>query len=153
MSGLYHDFLLLPDVGDLKNQYECHINDCNAIRVHDDILSYFHDTLLWIPTENPANPAAWGGRGLNWYGPTAISGEGARCLSLVFEAWAELFSIGPDNIILTGAHSWTEGDSPDSGAYCKISIERSKIVSKCRAISQMALQASDSDRWLLHLGI
>ncbi|MEM6471874.1 MAG: hypothetical protein AAF802_20105 [Planctomycetota bacterium] len=153
MAGLNHNFLLLPDVGDRRQQYQAHINDLDAITLYDDILGYFKDTLRWIPSENPANATDWCGRGLNWYGPTAISGDGARVASLVFEAWAEMFSIGPPNIVLTGYFSWTEGESPDSGSYDEIAIERSEIVSKCRAIAKLAVQATDPDRWLLHLGI
>lgn len=148
-----HDFLLLPDVGDRRQQYLGHINDPNAMTLHDDVLSYFHDTLKWIPSENPANPTQWCGRGLNWHGVTAISGDGAHVASRVFTAWAEIFAIGPPKIMMTGQFTWIEGDSPESGSYDEIAVDRSEIVSKCRAIAELAAQAEVPGHWLLHVGI
>ena len=153
MAGLNHGFLLLPDTGDRRQQYQNHINDPAAKTLHDDVLRYIDDTLKWIPSENPANPTEWCGHGLNWYGPTSISGDGARIASRIFAAWAELFAIGPRNITLTGPYAWIEGESAESGSYDKIPIEQSEIVSKCRTISELAAKATNCDSWLLHLGI
>ncbi len=153
MAGLNHDFLVLPDDGDRWQQLQSHFNDPAAVTLHDDVLHFFQDTLLWIPSENPANPSEWSGYGLNWYGPTAITGPGARIAAEVFAAWANLLSRGPTRITLTGQYTWTNGESPTSGSYQKIAVDRDEITAKCRAISDLAVRAVEEGQWLAHFGI
>jgi len=152
MSGSYHDFVLLTDLGDRHVQYAQHIVDPGAVRVADELLMYLHDSLLWVPTENPSIAELPPGHGLNYYGPTSISGEGAAMLADILHHWAALFACGPEILILTGGCSMIEGD-PTSFERAKHRISRDTAVKALRAVAAMARQAAEPGFWLLHVGV
>ena len=153
MAGLNHDFLLLPNKGARWPQAQANYSAPNAILLHDDLIRQFADMLAWIPSENPSNRQAWSGFGLNLYGPTAISGPGAAKAAKVFSALADLLSLGPPELELTGAFAWIEGELPSTGSHARVLCDRDEVLSKLRAISRMALKAVEPQWWLLHLGV
>jgi hypothetical protein len=152
MVGLFHDFVLLPDHGDRHEQYAQHVRDPAAVRVADDLLMYLHDTLCWVPTENPALADLPTGHGLNYYGPTSIAGEGARMLADLLTCWAELFSCGPEILLLRGTQTIGEGDG-ESHQQVRHRISRDTAVRALRSVAAMARQAAEPGFWLLHLGL
>lgn len=153
MAGLNHDFLLLPDVGERWPLAQANYNAPDSIQLHDDLIRRFADMLAWVPSENPRNPQAWSGFGLNYYGPTAISGPGAAKAAAVFAALANLLSLGRPRLDLTGPFVWDDGEPPMTGSYERVRCERDEVVRKFRAISRMASKAMEPQWWLLHLGV
>ena len=83
------------------------VNHGNAVRIHDDVMHYMQNTLNWISCYNPAQKMVKH-KGLNFYGPTVIKGDGAVHAEKLFTTWATRFSMGPKIINLTGAYGWTE---------------------------------------------
>ena len=104
MKGPFHDFLLVDrrehDYGDYMEL----IRDPKAIRLGEDFIWYMNDALKWIPTINPAmhNEEMFG---LCHWGVTAILPDGAKIAERIFNAWADLFAVGPAMLTLTGG--WT----------------------------------------------
>jgi hypothetical protein len=151
LSHVFHDFLLLPELGDRRAQYAEHINDPAALKLSDALVDYMLDTLCWVPSENPAKGNERG-KGLNLYGPTTFTGAGAAQLAKLLRAWAALFGLGPEMLDLTGEYWTTEGD-PDSGQHERIMIPRSELVETLEKIADLADKAVAPEHWLLHMGI
>lgn len=139
-----HGFIVLPEIGDRRAQYERQVGQPTPLEIADEFLWYLRDTLLWIPSDNPSNPTEWSGHGLNWYGPTAISAEGAATLRRVCERWAELFACGPPSFELAIV---------DTAEPLMASHDRDVLVALLRGLADLARQASSKEHWLLHLGI
>jgi hypothetical protein len=133
--------------------YARFINKSNGVRIHDDLIRYIADSLSWISTLNPATGKI--GAGLNFYGPTAILSEGASVAQRIFCAWAELFSLGPSELELTGGWSQVEGEPMESGRHEKLIFSRDMIVANLITLADYANQVSLSPKefYVLHLGI
>ena len=102
--SLIHDFWLLQED---EKKYTCYrgfvARKDALIRLNDDLLRYFSDTLVWIPTLNPAKEELPMGNGLNWYGPTIINQTGGTLFHNVCVSWAQLFKYGPEQLKLRGS--------------------------------------------------
>ena len=156
MAGLMHDFLLVArkefDYWDSSNFY----NHPQAIHLHDDLMHYIGDSLKWIPCHVPARRnKLHEHKGLNFYGPTIIKEEGASAAHNIFSLWAELFSLAPKVLKLTGAWGWIEGEPAESGKYSTIIVERDKVVITFRQIAEYGKRviASEGSLYILHMGI
>lgn len=163
--SLNHDFLLLDRDIDGEWALTRFIDDARSIHLHDDLLRYMGDTLAWIPTFNPARREAH--LGFCWWGSTVIGVEGAATAERVFRAWAELFSLGPPVLALTGAFSWVEEDhvplpggleraeSLAKGAYSKLEFDRDEVVSVLRQLAEYAshVRSTDGRCYILHNGV
>jgi hypothetical protein len=154
MAKLNHDFLLLSAREHAYADYMKWINHRKAIQIHDDVMHYLQDTMNWITCYNPAQKMMKH-KGLNFYGPTVIKTDGAGDAENVFNAWASLFSIGPKRIKLTGAYSWAEGETKETGRYSKITLDRDEIVEKLKTVANYSksIAHSNDELFLLHLGI
>jgi hypothetical protein len=154
MTGLNHDFLLLSTREHPYIDYMKWINHRKATRIHDDVMHYMQDTINWITCYNPAQKMRKH-RGLNFYGPTIIKKDGTANAERLFTAWANLFSIGPKTIKLTGAYGWYEGESKETGSYSVIRLERDEIVDRLRSVADYAKSVANSndELFILHLGI
>lgn len=148
MSAPSHDFLLLPDSGDRASQYVKHLHDPSAVRVDDDLVHYMNDSLRWAPSENLAMRNA-AGFGLTLYGPTAFSGDGARQLVRVLNAWSVLFRCGPEILELTRCY----GHSDEADAYDRVPRRRDDVIETLERLAALAEEAVAPGHWLLHLGI
>jgi hypothetical protein len=148
-----HDFLLLPEKDEHYSDYMRYINDPNALTVDDDLVVYVQDTLNWIPTINPANPAVWGGYGLNYYGPTVINKAGAAKMARIFNLWAALLQEGPEEVKLRGGYEWTEEETSSGGRYAIVTAPRDSVVKTFRAIAAIGEQAASGKFYVLHLGV
>ncbi len=153
MSGLNHDFMLISRTEHAFSDYSKFINDARAVRLHDDLIRYIADALLWIPTYNPAKNEPH--FGLCFYGPTVIHTEGALSAARVFSSWADLFAAGPERLILTGGWTWIEGDPMDQGKYEALKVDRDDFVLKLRQIAAYAQKIieSEGEYYILHYGI
>jgi hypothetical protein len=148
-----HDFQLLPEKGGEYSDYLRYINDPRAVKVDDDLVLYMLDTLQWIPTVNPANPAAWRGRGLNYWGPTVINRAGAGKAASLFRLWAALLQEGPEDVELTGGYEWAEGTAVSEGRYAVVTAKRDAVVRSFHAIAGYAEQAASGEFYVLHFGV
>lgn len=174
-----HDFLLLKKSEYPYENYEIFLEGSEGrIYLHDDLVQYMGDTLNWVPSMNPSNPSEWPGYGLNLFGPTVIHTSGAEKFGRVCTAWADLMSLGPKNLHLTGSFEWVpeeiateenkegkrlieDGSSIDENiagmrvyqGYSKIRCDRDELVGKLRLLAEYAQKALDGDHYILHLGI
>lgn len=153
MPGPYHDFLLLSSKEHRFSDYMHFINDPRAISLEDDLIRYILNTLEWIPTLNPAKgnePC----KGLCCYGVTVIDGQSAPIAASIFEAWAELFSLGPETLSLTGGYIIDDGTG-SRGGYEKLSFPRDETVDALRQIANHAKQVvkTKDEYFILHIGI
>jgi hypothetical protein len=123
----------------------------NRVELHDDVIRYISDTLIWIPTFNPSTRVEQAG--LNVWGITAILRSGATTAAEIFGNWAALFDFGPDVVTLTG--SYVLPDATDgNGHYEAITVSKPSTVGALRSLQQMCHQVANSDAiWLLHEGI
>jgi hypothetical protein len=163
MGGLNHDFFLLSLEEHPYTDYHRFYNRSDALLVHDDILQYLADTLRWIPTINAARGVPHDG--LCWYGPTAITETGAGQARRIFQAWADLFEVGPEVVRLTGAWSWQVRNEPEQDGYTivesgtegyeQLIVPRSGLVQTLRTLAEWAerVRQSGGDHYILHLGI
>ena len=153
MAGPNHDFLLLSRSEHPFNSYDRFINDPRAIKLHDDLVGYLFDTLMWIPSFNPARGEA--STGLCRWGPTDIHTDGASQAVLIFASWADLFSVGPELLRLTGGWSWTDGQAESGGEYERLEFDREETVAALRRLAADArrVAAGGDDLYILHLGL
>lgn len=122
------------------------------VRLHDDIVRYILDSLNWIPSYNPSKRERH--TGLNLYGITLISSEGAHRTAQIFRAWGALFSMGPEELDLTGG--WTCLERPkEEGRYQTIRSNRDSLVKSLQSISMQCDETAVSEHkaFVLHLGI
>lgn len=160
--SLDHDFLLLDREHDGEWELLRFIHDPRAIHLHDDFVRYLQDTLLWIPTTNPAKKESH--CGLCMWGPTLIEAEGAAMAERVFAGWADLLTLGPPQIRLRGAFCWaTENDSPPlgervtqlEGGYDQLEVDRDTVVAVLRQLADWCGQVKSSAGrlYLYHGGV
>jgi hypothetical protein len=150
--SLDHDFFLVSADEHQPSDYARFIGNRDALHVHDDLLRYMSDALAWVPTLNPAKNEH--GTGLNLYGPTVILANGAPLAESVFRAWAQLFRLGPDELVLTGPWTTIEGD-PRPGHYSQLSFPRAPVVNALERLADDCKRVGDSagSCFLLHIGI
>lgn len=151
VAGLYHEFHLVHLNAFGFDEYWKGSSLSDAISIHDDILSYIADSLMWIETYNPARKEPH--VGLCWYGPTVIRLEGAQRTEQILQAWATLFSLGPETLDLRGLH--TKDDQHPDGFYERLVIERDTTVKHLRGIASYAQKiiTSQGQYFILHLGL
>lgn len=153
MGGLFHDFFVLSVAEYPYRGFGKLYNSPEGLRIHDDHLRYLYDSLLWIPTFNPAINMIEH-NGLNLYGQTVIKQDGALIAQKVFKAWSGLFRCGPEIIVLTGNYT-IYPDRPDEGDYKKLSINRNEFVEKLETLAEYCdkVMASEEREFIFHLGI
>ena len=150
--ALDHKFILVSAAAHRPADYLSFIGAPNAIRLHDDLLDYMGDSLKWIPTLNAETNKR--GYGFNLCGATAVLSEGAPAAIRIFRTWAQLFSLSPSDLNLTG--SWTDvvGD-PRAGHYSELRFTRRDVTSALEHLAADCARVAEpgSDYFLLHLGI
>lgn len=160
--GLLHDFLLLDLDSDGGWELGRFHNDPRAVHLHDDLVRYMGVTLKWIPTVNPARREPC--RGLCMWGPTVIVAEGAAVAERVFALWAELFSLGPSVLALTGSLRCLEPDDASTaldrgaqpeGGYDRLEFDRDEVVGVLRHLVGWCGQVRSGGRrlYLYHGGV
>lgn len=158
MSGLNHEFFLLSyeeyPVFDKRTEIDLEIlfKTKNSLKIHDDYLRYFSDTLIWIPTYSTWKTEKI--QGLNFCGETIIKSDGAKIGKEIFKHWANLFRLAPKNFELTGNYTYIVGED-ESGYYEKLEIEREKLVSQLETLRYYCDEViSSSDKnFIWHFGI
>ncbi|HYL98314.1 MAG TPA: hypothetical protein VEZ90_05115 [Blastocatellia bacterium] len=155
LVGEYHSFLLVSEIDVpysriLKLQGE---PAAGAAIVHNDQLAYISDSLLWIPSFNPAKKMV-GQMGLNLFGLTVIQKDGAAVAERILRAWTDLFGCGPSVLHLTGSYTF-EPEGPPDGRYEEIVVERAVMVDWLVQLESFChrIAAGDGTDYLLHRGI
>ena len=149
---LEHGFLLVEEKHHKKVASPSLPGSTDLYRLHDDLIQYMGDTLKWLPTTNPSRNEP--GQGLNLYGRTVLAAAGASMAAKLFEGWAGLFRLGPQQLALTGDWSQIEGD-PDSSGYERLHFDRDATVAVLEGIASICRRAASSKGKLVvvHLGI
>ncbi len=133
------------------------------MRLHDDLLRYLADTLSWIPTypHSKAEPSS----GLCMWGITRIEVDGAHVARAVFSAWADLLSLGPDDLRLTGSYVNVQSDRRArprgvqaislEGGYQDVHLSRQAVVSGLRVLATWCQEVADSggSAYVVHFGV
>ncbi|MCB2300827.1 hypothetical protein [Clostridium tagluense] len=128
-------------------------NASNLTFLHDDIVQYIHDTLIWIPSINPAMNYERG-LGLNNYGITLFDKEGAEVILKIAKAWADLFTYGPSTLNLTGSYGWiTDDNGILDGDYERFNINRDELVNRFRKLQLFSEKVISNKYFILHHGI
>lgn len=155
LQGPYHDFWLLQEgQHDYKDFWNLLGRKDAEVRISDDLLRYFYDTLSWIPTLNPS-VSSQPSSGLNLYGPTIINHTGGQHFADVTQAWSHLLNLGPEQIVLsTGSMGIVgeDGEVEDKG-WCKLEIERDVVVQQLNLLAEWGRSAATGEFFVLHLGI
>jgi hypothetical protein len=160
--SLDHDFVLLDRETDGEWESAKILQDPRTLHLHDDLIRYMADSLVWIPTLNPSRNEPH--QGLCMWGPTIIGLEGATIAKSVFQAWANLFALGPPLLSLTGNYCW-EGDEDPlpggdrvtqlEGGYEKLEFDRIAVVAVLRQLASHCeqVEAGGGRLYLLHYGV
>lgn len=154
-GGPYHDFWLLKEGEQTYEDYWGLLGRKDApVRISDDLLRYFYDTLTWIPTLNPGRSLQQG-YGLCLYGPTIINHLGGQQFSDVARGWASLMDLGPEQLILSAGSMGVvgeDGELEDKG-WRKLEVERAKIVQQLSLLADWGGLSATGNFYILHLGI
>ncbi|ABD79706.1 hypothetical protein [Saccharophagus degradans] len=152
MTGLNHDFLVIDSESFSIDNYE-EYKQSDYVEIHDDLLSYFADTLAWLSSYNPCMEEE--ATGLCWYGPTIIKCESASKLKSILSGWLQILYEAPDIVSLKGSWSWIEGESQDSGSYEKLTFSKNELVVKLKKLISFCelVRSSGGNKCLLHIGI
>ena len=162
---MYHDFWLLQEGVHLYVDYQDFLPRKDApLRLSDDVLRYFADTLAWIPTYNPALDGIPPSQGLNWYGPTIINQTGGVVFQQMLHAWAEIFVSGPEYITLRGSFGWqwpfeeqehvlTEDQLHTLGHYKRLKVDRDELVQSLTTLAHFGEKTATGTFFILHLGM
>lgn len=182
LSGPFHDFWLLEEETYAYTDEGFWGRRDAPVRLSDSLLSYFVDTLDWIPTLNPGIEECSARKGLNWYGPTIINHEGGALFQQIFTSWAQLFSHGPEHLKVRGlfelhgpvdesenvgneehvknGESVEDKESEEGeekvyrlGSYEYLDVEREWLIQSLTTLAQFGQQAATGKFFILHLGI
>jgi hypothetical protein len=158
MNELNHNFYLADSQQYMDSGKLMPIDSSNFGKIPHNLLWYIDDTLKWLPTftpsGNPSTPNIF--QGLNHYGLTIITTEGAVVLQDVCASWATLFSHCPETLMLRGYAELAEDNpNPIPQRYEVFTYPRDKIVKNLRIIAGISQEVvcSDGRLYLLHLGL
>jgi hypothetical protein len=131
-----------------------------VVTLDDDLLRYVLDSLAWFPSVNASTRQPQ--FGLNTWGLTVITADGATVAGSIFRVWAQLFALSPARLKLRGAYGWTdhaESEATDPpatrGAYQRLEFERDDVCASLLAIAAAfdKVSASDGHLCVLHKGV
>jgi|JI10StandDraft_1071094.scaffolds.fasta_scaffold215098_2 hypothetical protein len=153
--SLNHDFILAETESTREYCFwEKMKKDADRVVLHDDIVSYIYDSLLWIPVYNGGTARQEKMEGFNRYGVSIYKIDAAQKIINIFGAWALLFAQGDEVLRLTGGYSF-ECDNPSAGGYEKIEIARNVLIETCLKLAHYGEQVLESqgDLCIVHLGV
>ena len=132
------------------------------IILDDEILHYFFDTLIWIPTFNPAKKID--SNGLNRWGMTIINQTGGSLFHEIFSSWIRLLECGPEHLLLQGLFQWQwpynepehimkEDQLYKLEKHKRLEVNRDWLIHQLTMLAQFGEQAATGNFFTLHLGI
>lgn len=145
--SLDHDFLLVDRDADGDGDLSRFINDPRSLHLHDDIVRYMYDTLLWIPCYNPSRRESC--MGFNMWGETILEQPGALIAHHIFLSWANLFAMGPAEIELQGNFDL------DLERHQRFTLHRDECNATLRELAEYALKIhhAQGKLFLYHFGV
>jgi hypothetical protein len=151
--SLLHNFYCITEAGLIKykNVHKDYVKMKADVTIHDDLIRYMNDTLLWIPTIHLSGNHYKQTHGLFLYGSTVINKEGASMFSHIISSWAQLFSKAPENFELNGGV--TINIDRTVGEFRKIKVNRDDLIKKLDVLKNYAEKAIADEHFILHLGI
>ena len=116
----------------------------DTVSVPDGLITYMNDSLYWIVSlwnrKNANN-------GLPYYGEATIEGEDIVKLKKILIQWRELFSLGTEEIILTGNYL------VDEMKYEKIVYSKGELLEIIDRLIQLCSKAEMMHKYILFEGI
>ncbi|NOU97411.1 hypothetical protein GC093_29895 [Paenibacillus sp. LMG 31456] len=110
------------------------------------------DALKWNETRNSDTNETT--LGFNYYGRSIIEKTGATKFSKLMKAWHLMFSLAPEEVILTGWYTWPEdGDSRTTGAYEKLTFSREEILDTLRRLIEFSTMVESGEYLLIYHGL
>lgn len=158
-----HDFWLFREGERAYTDYNDLLSRQDApVRIDDNVLRYFSDTVAWVPTFNPAKNER--GQGLNWWGPTIINQTGGALFHHVWTSWTQLFASAPERLRLQGLFTWqwpfdelehlvSEDQLHTLGSYEHLDIDRDWLLQMLTTLAWFGEQTTTGEFFILHLGI
>jgi len=156
MDDFFHQFYLLEEGDYDYMNYQQHLVFSTPVEIEDDLIMYLYDTLRWVPNDNNNlnKPPEVSFYGLDLEGRTIIGKRGARMFRDILLSWANLFSLGPDSLTLTGRFELSYGkDNIQTGNYQKVHLMRDETVNLLRILADWAARVVDENVVILHLGL
>ncbi|MCI3923530.1 hypothetical protein MO973_25210 [Paenibacillus sp. TRM 82003] len=153
MSGENHEFVLFPDTIDVSDYQLVQGHAIAMAYVHDDLINYIYDSLVWIPSKNPfekegALPTR---RGLNLYGLTLFERHASEALIGIFSSWRDLFGQGPNLLELT-----VYGENKrqrDAEGRLVLRLDRDEVIGEFEKVISMARRLQEGGFNMMHFGI
>ncbi len=152
-TGPFHDFWLLKKEKFTYKKYDEFLaRKDSPIRIEDDILTYFNDMFVWIPSMTPEGKKT---SGFNYYGPTIIDEHGGKNLSIICSHLSGMLKAAPDEIILTAGYTQQLDDNaePIDGYYERYKFPKLKLDEIFLKLQEFGEIASKGSSYILHLGI
>lgn len=155
-GGPFHDFWLLRETECPYHETERYPGRTDApIRLSCDLLEYIGDSLRWFPVTSPGRRTHRRSQGLYFYGPNIIDQEGGQRFSGIFGAWADLFSQGPDPLVLSTGFNFELNNEEQlvNPQQAWMRLDREWIVAELRILTDWGTLAAKGEQYILHLGI
>lgn len=153
--GLEHEFYCIPETNRYQRQYWEARKKYPEALVHDDVMRYINDTLIWIPCLHISGSKQKKTHGLSLYGITLIDQEGAAILGSIVDGWKGVFANGPSNFELTGnLKVKRDGQVYDPMEWRKIPVDRDILIENLTKIKAFTEQVmNDENLVIFHFGI
>jgi hypothetical protein len=151
--GLEHEFYLVSGIIDLNEIWTLRENNkvIEGVLIHDDIIQYILDSLVWVPSKTPTKQGTINSQGINYYGITLFDKDSSESLKGVLTSWRDLFKNAPKTFELTG--NFVDGADEQDGVYEKLHINRDDLVNKLEKVVSMSESLGKGNCYLYHLGI
>ncbi|MGC5327678.1 hypothetical protein [Brevibacillus sp. SYSU BS000544] len=149
--ALTHEFLLIKKEIMVDQGFYFSPMYEEMVTVHDDLILYISDSLVWLPTYNPSKKEFQSG--LSYHGVTIIQDQGATLLKNICHSWYELFLLAPQTFALTGSYTWKNDEGIESVEYERIHCERNQLTTLLKNLATLADRASANDYCILHKGL
>jgi hypothetical protein len=153
------------------------ISEFDFVKIHDNLLRYFHDYFVWIKLYNPCKKEYV--NGFCYYGITTIYGDALSQMRNILYGLFSIFENAPDMVRLRGDYlidnvdegvvmqniymggeecdgrKTSEGCKPNlvNGYYNKIYIEKNKIIDIFNKLNRLIDNAIEKGGYVLHHGI
>ncbi len=150
MADLNHYFYLIRNEElKIESFYINYVNKKSEIKIHDDLIEYFWDSIKCIEFYNPA--VMENCKGLCRCGVTVIDKAGNNKLISIVDTWIEIINTFPDDFFL---HELPAGNFNRCGYKENVEIPFKKAgwLGDCNTLKNGLLRI-DKENLLLHLGI
>lgn len=118
--------------------------------LEDEFVAYIHDSLRWLDTWNPCTDTRH--IGLNVNGITVIVGQDMLLkFQKIIRSWIDLFSYGPDPIVLTGNYC-IDGEN-GKGYYEKLVYDKTNLIDQLSKLATITTYAEDHGGCIVHFGV